>query len=420
VKMSQKGDKWEGKRMKKMITFILGIVLCFGMMPTALAGSVPTVEESLGHFSVEVSNRIWDKDGRYDYYNIPLAENGTAEGETPVLAGTTRGVYRIDPETQFCVSNTAGSGTDCYLYVDLMAYQMADLGETEAFKADSVWSTPLMEDAFVNGDYIRSYDTLVVLEPGESYTFDLTARYADAPGASVDKYRKYEDGTLILLYINMIYPGLGSAPGTDYRRYFWDNYLLDGTVEAGQLPVRNAPSSWAREEIAAAYAAGIVPELSGSPMFKENITREQFAELVVQMLSVVCGKEMAEAPAGVFVDTGSAAVRKAYAAGIVDGIGGGRFAPEKQATREQIAVMLLRTIQYIRAEIGVELVTEAPALQGFSDADQVSGWAAESVGTLAANGIMEGSSGKLSPKNPCTVEQSILLLYRLYARCVES
>ena len=62
-----------------------------------------------------------------------------------------------------------------------------------------------------------------------------------------------------------------------------------------------------------------------------------------------------------------------------------------------------------------DLTPAASDISKFTDKDKVSGWAKESVGTLAANGIMSGTSATtLSPKDSCTVEQSIMLLYRVY------
>lgn len=59
-------------------------------------------------------------------------------------------------------------------------------------------------------------------------------------------------------------------------------------------------------------------------------------------------------------------------------------------------------------------LTDQPA---FQDKAQISDWAVEWVGKLAANAIMNGTSqSTASPKQSCTVEQSILLLYRLYQK----
>ena len=179
----------------------------------------------------------------------------------------------------------------------------------------------------------------------------------------------------------------------------------------------NQPSSWAKAEVEAATAAGLVPALTGSPGYQNSITRQQFAELVVTLVEKSVGNSLEAAPAGTFSDCDSLAVRKASAAGIVNGMGGGLFAPNQTTNREQIATMVNRAIQVIKAETGTDLTPVKGSISKFADKSSVSSWAVEGVGALAANGIMNGtSSTQLSPKATCTVEQSILLSFRTFEK----
>ncbi|WP_297211251.1 S-layer homology domain-containing protein [uncultured Flavonifractor sp.] len=184
--------------------------------------------------------------------------------------------------------------------------------------------------------------------------------------------------------------------------------------------VEGTPSNWAQEEVDAALEAGLVPSLTSTPAYQDTLTREQFAQLVVQTVEVLLGQELAAAPADTFADCTSLAVRKASAAGIIGGIGGGKFAPEQATNREQIATMMARAIDYLEETSGLNLAPQAGSLAGFTDTSQVSGWAAEAMGRMAANGLMEGSGSALSPQNPCTVEQGILLLVRLHRLAQET
>lgn len=175
-----------------------------------------------------------------------------------------------------------------------------------------------------------------------------------------------------------------------------------------ELKEAEAVSTWARSEIDAAKAAGlVVPSCEG--YMTHIITRQQFAELAVNLVEVTTGKKLASADAATFSDCDNEAVLKASAAGIVNGVGNGQFDPYGGLTREQLATMLYRT--------WAVLGNEAPAagLEGYTDAERVSPWAADAVGALAACGIMKGTSETtLTPQGPCTIEQSILLVYRLY------
>jgi len=175
-------------------------------------------------------------------------------------------------------------------------------------------------------------------------------------------------------------------------------------------------SDWAKDEIELARQAGLITEHTSDYMTR-SITRFQFAELIVNLTEKITGKEIVPAADSTFTDCTETAVLKAYAAGIVAGVGDNRFAPDTTTNREQIAAMIYRAITYMNTEAAKPLTLEKADVSKFADQAQVSPWALEGMGTLAANGIMAGTSATtLSPKNLCTVEQSILLVYRVYEK----
>lgn len=177
--------------------------------------------------------------------------------------------------------------------------------------------------------------------------------------------------------------------------------------------VSGSPAAWAQSTVDAAKKAGILPALSKNPDYADAITREQFAELIVCMIETTTGETLPayESP---FSDCNNPAVIKASNAGIVSGLGNGVFSPDTKTNREQIASMLSRAIKHLEENMDCTITPETASLHGFSDAAQVSSWAKESVGLLAANDLMKGSAGKLSPKDPCQVQQSISFVYRIY------
>ncbi len=166
-------------------------------------------------------------------------------------------------------------------------------------------------------------------------------------------------------------------------------------------------SDWAAAEVAAATEAGYVTPRC-STYQTHPITRLQFAELAVNYLEKETGKTIAPDPENTFTDTSDEAVLKAHAAGIVQGVGEGRFAPEGLLNREQLAAMLWRAMS------GTGLPCPWPEdLEGYTDNALVSAWAREGVAALAALKVMEGTGeNTLSPQESCTVEQAILLVYR--------
>lgn len=205
---------------------------------------------------------------------------------------------------------------------------------------------------------------------------------------------------LLTLIITLISSTFAFANGYDFE-----------IMDASEI---NGPSNWAKPEIDKAEEAGLLTANTDN-YFKEDITRTQFAELVVNMVEKATGKEIAPAPASTFIDTTDTIILKAYSAGIVSGISQNEFAPSSYITREQIATMLYRAINFVEKEKGQEYTTKNNSLEGYTDKNSVSSWAKEGVGVLANNNIMAGTSKTtLSPKSSATIEQSILLVYRLY------
>lgn len=177
-------------------------------------------------------------------------------------------------------------------------------------------------------------------------------------------------------------------------------------------------SSWAVNELIEAKNLGLILPLSKNPTFTDRITRLQFAELTVNMVEKALNTTLEAAPADTFFDCTSPAVLKAYKAGIVKGMEDHYFGPSVVTNREQIACFIARAIQYIEAHSNASIAPLSwEVLSGYEDGPQVSSWAAESVTLLVCNSIMQGTgSTTLSPGGPCTVEQSILLLSRVYGK----
>ena len=78
-----------------------------------------------------------------------------------------------------------------------------------------------------------------------------------------------------------------------------------------------------------------------------------------------------------------------------------------EVTREQLAAILYR---YAKQK-GYD-VSKSAALTGFSDADKVSGYAAEAMQWAVAEGLLQGSNGKLNPQGSATRAQVATILMR--------
>lgn len=168
-------------------------------------------------------------------------------------------------------------------------------------------------------------------------------------------------------------------------------------------------SDWAKPEVTAALDAGLVPSRCQG-YYTYEITRSQMAALLVQYVECATGEDLPLPADHPFADTGDDYIEKAYAAGIVRGVGEDLFAPDKVVTREQLATMLYRTMALVDPERGVG----GPEPAGYQDFPQVSDWAREAVSALLTQKVMNGvSATRISPKAFCSTEQAILLVHRL-------
>lgn len=134
----------------------------------------------------------------------------------------------------------------------------------------------------------------------------------------------------------------------------------------------------------------------------DNLTRAQLAQILYN-------KEGNPAVTGKSIFTDVAPDRKHTSAviwaaenGIVSGYGNGKFGPDDNITREQLAVMLWR--------YSVSPAATSKELR-FNDADQISGYAVDALRWAVENGIVNGyGDGRLGPKGQATRAQVAQML----------
>lgn len=139
-----------------------------------------------------------------------------------------------------------------------------------------------------------------------------------------------------------------------------------------------------------------------------KVTRAEFVKLIMQAFRFDAGSAECS-----YVDVHVDAwyypfAAAAQAAGVVTGTDDGRFAPEEEITRQDMAVMLCRAaeIKLIPMEQTRETV--------FPDGDTVSVYAQKAVETLAGAGVIGGTDGgMLKPFAPATRAQAAKMIYEI-------
>lgn len=163
---------------------------------------------------------------------------------------------------------------------------------------------------------------------------------------------------------------------------------------------QDAQGHWAQASIERWNGYGVVTGGSDGNFYpNQSITRAQMAVI----LCALCGwQEKAE---NTFTDLADDAwytsfVLRANAAGAMAGANG-QIRPNDPITRQEAAVMIYRTLHMQPAEGG----------KVFADQDQIAGWAATQVASMAANGYISGSpDGRFVPGGYITRAETVTIL----------
>ena len=130
----------------------------------------------------------------------------------------------------------------------------------------------------------------------------------------------------------------GSPVDFRYQVDFFNTESYTGQSQTPDTtPTGDQPSSWAQASVTEAIGAGIVPT-SLQSQYTKATTRGEFCALAVQLYETVTGSSVSGR--STFTDTSDVNVEKAAYLGVVSGVGDGTFRPNDPLNREQAAVML--------------------------------------------------------------------------------
>lgn len=140
---------------------------------------------------------------------------------------------------------------------------------------------------------------------------------------------------------------------------------------------------------------------------EKDITREEFAALLVNALGLPQTSHAANHFSDVANSNYTAEIGAAYEYGIINGVTETTFAPNKTITRQEAMVMLQRA-----AKIAA-LKGQGGSTVSFKDASKISNWAQEAVAFNVGNGLIVGSNEEIRPQDTITRAESMVVLLRL-------
>jgi len=183
-----------------------------------------------------------------------------------------------------------------------------------------------------------------------------------------------------------------------------------GKTEVSFTDISNVP--WATTAINYFASNGVVDGYN-STTFAPNdlVTREVFVKILLSASGLY-----EEGHTSSFGDVNAnewyaGYVACAQAKGIVNGVSDAEFGIGTILTRQDMAVLVLRT-----ALMQGKKLTAIRGYKSFSDQNEISGYAEEAVKTLYCAGLLNGmGDGTFSPKLPLTRAQAVKVLYDVYS-----
>lgn len=182
-------------------------------------------------------------------------------------------------------------------------------------------------------------------------------------------------------------------------------YALWG--EAKEAGLSDIKGHWAEEYIKVLHKKAMV---SGTPEGKfmpdDSITRAEFVQILYNMLKMQVS-DTSELEDVSEEDWFFNAVMWAFSAGIVKGRSDNVFAPYEKITRQEMAVMIARYLEYRGESI------EGGLADNFTDSADIASWAKKEVGFMAQKGIIKGrENGDFAPLDNATRAEAAAMIYR--------
>ena len=202
----------------------------------------------------------------------------------------------------------------------------------------------------------------------------------------------------------------------DGKYYAKINSLTNSSYSVVWHPLEfdDVADHWAKDAVND-MGSRMVIEGIGNGLFApdRDITRAEFAAIIVQALGL-----KPENGASYFSDVKetdwyNGAIRTAYSYRLVTGFEDGTFRPNDKITREQAMVILSKAMTITNLKAGLPVQPLDAVLHPYQDATEASGWAISSIADCLQAGIVTGRSTGIAPKDNITRAEVAAMVERL-------
>lgn len=172
--------------------------------------------------------------------------------------------------------------------------------------------------------------------------------------------------------------------------------------------------SWAQTSIEALAARDIVNGFGGGAFAPEKtVTRAEFITMLVRMSGLAEKNTQANFTDVKEDDWFYQPVTTARMLGIVEGKKDGSFGVNEPISRQDMVVMASRMLNLF-SDTWLKNSNASSGTEAFADYENVADYAKVAVSNAQNAGLIEGYNGQFSPKDPSTRAQSSVIIYRIY------
>lgn len=433
-------------KMKRLLSLLLALVLCFSLAMSALAdkqenGAVPEAKPLLicldpGHGARD-SGAVATYGGvEYQEADLVLqialylrAELETYQDVEVLMTRTDRqgtmptiDPNKIKPRTDFAVEH----GADVMVSLHLNASENTVIQGAMILSSNGYYRREIAEIGNGLGtDILLALEKLGLQNRGHLKT--NSSDYRNPNGTVADYYAIVRNGIWQNIP-SIIVEHCFLTNAADFRKHLSSGEKLKALALADAEGIAayyglqkkdtlarellDYSDHWAAESIDAAVSRGWV---NGYPdhTFRPNntLTRADF----VTLLARLSAEELPEITESPFPDFNvemyyASSVAWAVQAGIINGFEDGTFGPNRPVTREQMAhIMAL----YLKHK-GLETAPEGASTAGIPDFEHVQPYARDDVLYCYENGLLQGREGGFVPQGNATRAEACTILLRLF------
>ncbi|MCS7461000.1 bacterial Ig-like domain-containing protein [Paenibacillus doosanensis] len=249
--------------------------------------------------------------------------------------------------------------------------------------------------------------TIAVSDFGRTYvTRTIVLTQAQTGGFDEISAVMYNPQSGEFSFVPSVFKNAGGVTTAAIKRTGNSTYMV---VQAAKT-FADLKGHWAQKDAELLASKGLVNGMTATTFAPDNrITRAEFAALLVRAagLTPQTSSSFSDVKAS---DWYAGAVGAAAKAGLIDGFENGTFQPNATITREQMAVMIDRTLKFT----GKQGNTNTGKLAAFKDSSTISSWAQDAAAGAVNAGIINGlTDTEFAPREQASRAEAAVMLKRL-------